>query len=574
MTSQTVLAILWEVDPSAAIFHDGELLVLGEEERFTREKHAPSQFPLESIQYVLDEASIGLEGVDKIVYGWNCEKYPLEMAEKFLEMWFEYDKNEETLQWEIGQLRSRRPEVIKRTIEQELSEISDEIPEVKFVDHHKAHAVSASYYSGFESSAVLTVDGYGEQNTVTGWKVDRERFERLFSFEIPHSLGWFMFSVTTYLGFRANNGEGKVMGLAPYGGPAPSIRDTLEEFLTITEDGFELDPSYVYYGDHSHHDRFTDKLVEELGHPPRQHGEEITEFHENFAYEAQCLLEKALISCSERLLSESGMNKLCLAGGVALNCKANMRLRETLDIEDIFIQPIASDNGIPLGAGVLATDSVDDYSSSSKMPNPYFGYRPTEDEVEEAVESRSVTPVAEGRSDVRERLVSELQNGKIVARYSGRMECGPRALGNRSIIADPSDGDNLSAVNDVKQREQWRPFAPTILAEQAEEILEGDTFDPYMIQTYDVKPNGAEKIEATVHVDDTTRPQVLTREANESYWMLIKRFHEQTGIPAVLNTSFNLSGDPIVRTPEEAIDTFQKSSIDYLQIEDYLLTEQ
>jgi carbamoyltransferase len=558
-------------DPSAAIFKDGKLISLGEEERFIRQKHAPDKFPVEAIKYCLSECAIDLADVDKIIYGWDCTKYPLNMAEKFLDLWYKYDKDKATLEWEKSQLRTRQPEVIKQQIYSELRNVTDDIPPVNFVNHHKSHAVSAFHHSGFSSSAVLTADGYGEELTTTGWRATEDEFERVFSIEFPHSIGLFFETITTFLGFRANNGEGKVMGLAPYGTPDPDVRAVLENILTIGPNGFQVDPTYIYYGDHSFHERFTDKLVDELGEPRKRSGR-ITQLHKNIAYEGQKLLEDALLSCSRHILDETNMNHLCLAGGVFLNCKANMKLRENLDIDDIFIQPVAGDNGIPLGAGLIGSKK-DTYSSDSRMTHTYYGWKPSSDEVTEAIALYDVEPIAGERPTVREQVVEKLANGEVVARCSGRMECGPRALGNRSILADPSDSENLIKVNEIKNREEWRPFAPTILEEYAGDLLIGDQFDPFMTQTYDVKESKLGEIEAAVHVDGTTRPQVLRKEANETYWKLIREFYERTGVPAVLNTSFNLSGEPIVRTPREAIETFLSSSIDYLQIEEYLLAK-
>jgi carbamoyltransferase len=572
MATEYTLAVLDEIDASAALFKDGELVALGEEERFIREKHASYVFPTESIKYVLSEASIELSDVDTVAYGWDNSKYPLEMAQHFLDICYKYDVNEGSVSWMKTQPQERHQKKVNEEIVTELSNLSDEIPEIQFVDHHKSHAVSAFHYSGFDSSAVLTADGYGEQNTVTGWEADSDGLNHIFSYKIPDSLGWYMFCITTFLGFRANNGEGKVMGLAPYGEPDKDIRQTLENVLEVTSDGFQIDPSYIYYGEHSYHDRFTDKFVEEIGGEPREYGEEITQFHKNVAYEGQKLLEKAVLSCGSRLLDETDMNRLCYAGGVALNCKVNRRLREDLDIEELFVQPVAGDNGIPLGAGLIASNT-EKTSSTSQMKTVYYGWKASPDQVTEAIENKRVEIISNDRTDTREKIVDELVSGSVVGRYSGRMECGPRALGNRSILADPSDEKNLIAVNEVKQREEWRPFAPTILAEYADKLLEGKQYDPFMIQTNTVKESQVEKIEAAVHVDNTTRPQVLEKEANENYWTLIDSFRQETGIPALLNTSFNLSGDPIVRTPEEAIETFLSSSIDYLQVEEYLLRE-
>jgi carbamoyltransferase len=573
MNEEIILAVLDEHDPSAAIFVDGRLAALGEEERFIRQKHAADVFPIESIKFVLKDAKISIDDVDVLAYGWDCTKYPLEMAEVFLNNCYPYQKNEKTVMWELDQLRTRSAEVVNQKITNSILKEFETVPPIRFVDHHHSHAMSAFYFSGFDSSAVLTADGYGEQNAVVGWDATKDGLEKLFSFQIPNSLGWYMFAVTAFLGFRPNNGEGKVMGLAPYGKSNPQVRQVLQDVLTVEEEEFRVDPSYIYYGTHSYNESFTDKLVEKLPGSPRNYNDPILQFHKDVAFEAQKLLEEALLMCGRRVIEESSSNNLCLAGGIALNCKANMRLREELDLTEIFIQPLAGDNGIPMGAGITVSNKKERFPTQRMNP-PYFGWQADSDDILDAINTNNeIELILEGKANIQSRIADELVNGKIIGRYSGRMECGPRALGNRSIISDPSDKRNLIAVNKVKKREEWRPFAPTILEEHAQEYLVGDYFDPFMIQTYEVKNDGLKDLEATVHVDNTTRPQVLTKDANPDYWELINSFYQVSGVPAVLNTSFNLAGDPIVRTPQEAIDTFLDSSMDYLQLEKFLVSK-
>lgn len=557
-------------DPSVAVFTEGSFVTLGEEERFSRNKYAYNEFPIESIRYCLEETSLSLSDIDLISYAWDATKYPTHMAKEFLELSREYDKNDRTVDWEKQQLESRTPERIRERIRFELREFEGETPPVEFVNHHKSHAVSAFHYSGFDSAAVLTVDGQGEELTTVGWEADQSGLRRAFEFKRPHSLGLFMMSMTAFLGFRPHGGEGKVMGLAPYGEPDEEVYETLERVLDISADGYRLDPSYVYYGEHSYHERFTDALVAELGEPRKRDGE-ITTFYQNVAYATQDFLEQALEVCSKRLLEETGQENLCLAGGVAYNCKANKHLRETLDLSEMFVQPVAGDNGIPLGAGLLGYDVTPSPDSVEDFTHVYYGWGPSENRIEEAVHGADVAVLSSERTDTHELVATKLANGNIVARYDGRMEIGPRALGNRSILADPRDDAMLENVNEVKRREDWRPFAPSMLDEYAEEYLLGDTSSPFMIQTHDVTEQGQEEIPAVVHVDGTTRPQVLKKPANPGYWDVIDRFRSRTGVPVVLNTSFNLSGQPIVRTPEQAIDTFQRSKIDFLQAGDYFV---
>lgn len=572
MTDYTLIVYDSAYDPSAALFNDDTLIALGEEERFSRNKHAFNELPIQSVNYCLDETNIDIHDVDKIVHPWDAQKYPLEMAHFYLDGWHKYDKDERTLEWEKNNLKTYQPDSVIDRIRESIPESDKSLDvDVTFVDHHRAHAASAYHLSNFDSTAVLTADGHGEKTAVAGWHADGN-IKKVFSYEIPNSLGWFYSSITAFLGFRPNNGEGKVMGLAPYGEPDSEIEQVLSRMLSITDDGFSIDPSYIYYGNRSHHEKFTDKLVDELGEP-REHPEEITEFHKNVAYCAQNLLESALLSVSESLLQQTGEKNLCLAGGVLYNCKANKVLREQLDIHDFFVQPIAGEPGATIGAGYL----VQEQSKGREMTDVYYGWGADDQDLSEAIEVSAVEVVSDERKETRSGIVDLLAEQNVVARYNGRSECGPRALGNRSILADPSEESMLKEVNKIKRREQWRPFAPTILANHARDILDFNRtpntvrLDSFMIQTFDVNPDEQDLIKATVHVDGTTRPQILSEKNNEDYWNLIREFYEETGVPALLNTSFNLSGDPIVRTPKEAIETYIESEIDALQLGKYLV---
>lgn len=570
--SETILGILAEnVDPAAALIEDGRIVAVGEQERFSRNKHAYGEFPIDAVEHCLDRGDASLADLDAVAYGWDARKYPLFMAKKYLDGWAEFDKDDRTLEWEKENLEERRPERVRREIEAELTDRFDaDPPAIEFYNHHESHAASAFYCSGFDSAAVLTVDGHGEENALVGWHATSDGIEQVFSKEIPHSLGWFYAAITAYLGFRPNNGEGKVMGLAPYGTRSEEVEAVLRRVVDVSSDDYELDPSYLYYGDHSHHERFTDELVDELGEP-REHGEEFTERHESVAYETQRLTEEALEACARRLLDATGAENLCLAGGVAYNCKANMHLRESLDLSGFFVQPLSGESGVPIGSGLLAGDST---PPNRRLEHVYYGWEPTETRVETAVVDADVTVVETGRSAVRDRIVSELLNGRVVARYDGATESGPRALGNRSILADPRDEETLDEVNRVKQRANWRPFAPTILEEHADEVLRGDPSGAaFMIETFWVRDEWRDRIEAAVHVDGSTRPQIVSADANEGYWKLVDAFRRETGVPALLNTSFNLSGEPIVNTPKQAIDTLQRSEIDFLQVGPYLVRE-
>ncbi|MSQ13385.1 MAG: nodulation protein [Dehalococcoidia bacterium] len=561
-------------DNAACLLQDGRLVAAAEEERFVRVKHAPGYFPANAIRYCLREGGIAMREVSYIAIGWDVNKYPTKMAEFFLRGWHTYrdTKDEKTLEWEINQLHKWDPDVYTAHILNKLIEAGfkrEDIPPIRFIPHHYAHAATAYFCSGFDHAAVITLDGSGEENCTAIWEGKGGTLRKIKEYNIPNSLGWFYAAFTVHGGFQAYDGEGQYMGLAPYGKRNPKYQALLDQVLRVRPDGYSLDPTWVFYGKRTISDRFTDKFVEAFG-PPRLRGGEISEQLKDVAFAAQEQLERVGLELAKLALRETGARKLCLAGGVALNCKMNGRMFEELDIDDIFIQPAAGDDGgCTLGAAAALHHELTGDVSGLLMKDVYLGPQFTETAIKAALDEAGVHY---HRSASIERETAEhLAKQRVVGWFQGRMEYGPRALGSRSILTDPRDPKMKDIVNNkVKFREPWRPFCPSLLYERMDEYLVNPVFHPFMILACTIKPEARNKIPSVVHVDGTARVQTVRQQDNPRYYNVIKAFDDLTGVPVLLNTSFNVKGEPIVCTPQEAVACFLKTSIDVLAIGDYL----
>jgi carbamoyltransferase len=432
---------------------------------------------------------------------------------------------------------------------------------MRFVDHHLAHAISAYAYSGFADAAVVVMDGRGAWEATSIWHGRDGRLEHVLTIPFPDSVGYFFSEFTEYLGFQRNSDEWKVMGLAPYGQPGVD----LSAFI---------DPQANPYRVH------TKKLVApgaqpfaemiRLLGPAREAESEITERHKNVAFAAQEACEIAMMSVVRMAMQKTGSRNLCMAGGVALNSKANGKIAASGMVDNFFVQPAASDDGVALGAALAPY--LDDHG---KLPNramrhAYLG--PSFDDA--AIEPVLQTYKLRYRrlDDVAASVAELLAQGKIIGWFQGRMEFGPRALGSRSILADPRDPEMNAKVNNaVKFREWWRPFAPSFKKEAAGEFLESATDSPFMILTAQVRPEKRAVIPSVTHVDGSARPQTVEREINPLYWRLIDEFGRRTGVPVIMNTSFNLRGEAIVHTPTDAVRTFFSSGMEALSIGSFLV---
>ncbi len=577
MKLPTVLGLLHlNRDPTACLIQDGKIIAIAEEERFTRVKHAETFFAKNAIQFCLEKAGIAMKDVDCIAVGWDANAYTKRMPIHFLKTWHKYpDKDERTLNWEIKQIELFNKETYENEIIAQLVNCGykkEEIPKIVFKPHHYCHALTAYVCSGFKEASILTMDGHGEENSTVMWHAKGNTLTKLQESNIPNSLGWFYAAFTKFTGFRIYDGEGKTMGLAPYGKPNKKFREAVCDMLKLTENGYEVDPTYLFYGKRTIAGEFSDKFAEIFGEYRKDDKAEIKDHHRDAAYEAQRRLEEVGLHLSELLVRKTGCRNLCLAGGVALNCKMNGAIQRSQLVDNIFIQPMSGDEGTALGAALAVYFENGLDMGGFTMSHVYFGTEYSNVEIEAELKVAGLKYAKS--NNVEEETAKLIVNGKIVGWFQGRMEVGPRALGNRSILCDPRDPMMKDTVNNkVKFREPWRPFCPSMLYEDINEYLVKPCFHPFMILTFIIQEEVRKKIPSVVHVDGTARPQTVRREDNPRYWKLINEFKKLTGVPVLLNTSFNIRGEPIVCSPKDAINCFLKTGIDVLVLGDFVATK-
>jgi carbamoyltransferase len=440
-----------------------------------------------------------------------------------------------------------------------------------FIPHHLSHAAGAFYTSPFDKAAILTVDGVGEWATAAYGIGDSEGVRLIAEMQYPHSVGLLYSAFTYYLAMRVNSSEYKVMGLAPYGKPkyAELITDKL---VKIHEDGsIHLNMDYFTF----HHGlSMTGPKFEKLfGQPRRSPDSELEPFHEDIAASIQAVTETILIKMARHVRRETGMDRLCLSGGVALNCKANHELCKEGIFSDIYVQPASGDAGGAVGAALYACHRLK-LKGGKKQRQPFFTLGPeyTDDQVRAFLDSESIPYLADHSDRLATRLAAEIDNGNIVAVFQGAMEFGPRALGFRSILADPRNRFMKEKINAaVKYRESFRPFAPAVMVEHASEYFDCPGASPYMVFNYQVNPDKRSILPAVTHVDNSARIQTVSREDNSFFYKLIEEFKGVTGVPVLLNTSFNLRGHPIVNSPRDALATFCSGGIDFLLMGSFLI---
>ena len=562
-------------DPSAVIFVDGEPVFGVEQERLTRLKHAPNQFPEQAIAACLDYCDIELSDVDELLVPYNPELLGellsnnvdklvsnpsffgrMELQQRAVSGFSDAASVSGFLGTHAGAQSGSLVEIIKKRLE---GRFGGPIAPIKTLDHHACHAASAAAPADFDDGLILTLDGKGEYDSTVVWRLEDGELSRERTYGDPNSLGFLYGVVTEFLGYRAFNGEGKVMGLAPYGEYNESIESTLTDVIS---GGVEYDVTDLISGII---DDDVERLEKLFGRTRHTRGESFTDWQKDLAYTVQRFLEMTVSDIVEHYCKVFETGNVGLAGGVALNCKMNKRLIELSAVDELFVQPLAHDGGLALGAGLLAYDTEPSHSTV------YYGPEYTDEEIRAVLETNKI-PYS--KPPALESVVADrLADGDLVGWFQGRLEMGPRALGNRSILADPRTVDSRNRVNRyVKHREEWRPFAPSLLAEAADTYLVDCEHSPYMIKTFDVTQRAVEEIPAALHpADQTTRPHTVTREANPRYYDLISAFADQTGVPVVLNTSFNDSGEPIVTTPTEALKDFYGMGLDVLVIGEYVI---
>ncbi len=554
-------------DAAAALIKNGLVLAAAEEERFTRIKHDFS-FPINAINYCLKEVNVNPNELDYIIF---YEKPFLKFERVFKTILASFPKSlrlfqESMLYWLKKKLW------IKSIIKEELNYKG----EILFAEHHLSHAASTFFASPFERATIITVDGVGEWATITIGIGKENKIELKKQIDFPHSLGLLYSAFTAFLGFKVNNGEYKVMGMAPYG--QPKYTDKIYNIIKVEKDGsFKLNMEYFSYH-WSPNKTFNKKFIELFGKPrDPEDGRELDPYYADIAASIQKVLEDILLRIINNAYKEYGLKKLCLAGGVALNSVANGKILRETPFDEIFIQPQAGDGGCAIGAAFYLYYTILDKERKFIQEHAYYGPKYTNKEIEEFLNKGGIRYKKLDDEDLFEKIVNYLKEGKIIGWFQGRMEWGPRALGNRSILADPRKAEMKDIINSkIKFREPFRPFAPSILAEKAEEWLEIENPQKnypfkYMLYVANVKKKKRGLVPAITHIDGTTRPQLVYKKDNPFYYRLIEKFYESTNIPLILNTSFNLRGEPIVCSPDDAFKTFSKSGLDVLVLNNFLI---
>jgi len=562
-------------DASAALLVDGRLVAAVEEERFTRIKHA-SGTPVEAIRWVLEHAGAKAADLDHVAFSKSPHAHRARRAGHVL----------------VHAARTRHLPLQRLTARRRFLSLDEEIRaalggpvsselRTHYVEHHPAHISSAFYASEFDEAAVCSIDGLGDFVSMA-WGTGRDRrldvSNRVF---FPHSLGYFYTAVTQLLGFPNYGDEYKVMGLAPYG--SPRYLPEMRRVLRASDEGFRLDQRYFRHEREEVEWRvdggapvigtlYSQELTELLG-PARLASEPIDERHRDVAASAQARLEEVILPLLARVRASTGMPALCLAGGVALNVTVNSRIigAET-GFDAVFIQPAASDAGTSLGAAMHVAHHQLGAARAAPMRDVYLGPSFSSEQCRDALEQAGLGYERLDLKSLCRRTAGYIAEGRIIGWFQGSMEFGPRALGNRSIVCDPRRSEMKDVLNArTKRREAFRPFAPSVLTERVAELYETDGVSPFMLTAPRVRPEWRDRLGAVTHVDGTGRIQTVDRERNERYWQLISAFEALTGVPALLNTSFN-ENEPIVCTPKEAIACFLRADMDVLVLEDLLVS--
>jgi carbamoyltransferase len=552
-------------DSGAALVRDGQLIAAAEEERFTRKKHDFS-FPQKAIAYCLREAGIGIDQVDHIGF---YEK-PLVKFNRILETiladWPRTLKPWLTAMplWLAHRLR------IGKEIQDKLGTDKD----ILYCQHHLSHAASAFLVSPFEEAAILTADGVGEWTT-TAWGTGRgTTIDMRKELRFPHSVGLLFSAITAYLGFQVNDAEWKVMGLAPYG--QPRYMDQFRQIVDIRDDGsIRLDLRYFAHT-HSTERTFTRNWEELFGQPQRPTESPLTDFHRDIACSGQRIVEEIMVKMATHIHRETRSSNLCIAGGVGLNCVANWRILQESGFKNIFIQPAAGDSGGALGTAFYVYNTALNNPRVFRMDHALWGPGFSDGEICAVLDhAEAVYERIDDESELLERAAEMIAEGKVVAWFQGRLEFGPRALGARSLLADPRNAKMKDVINaKVKFREAFRPFAPAVLKEHAHEYFDmpAGMDMPFMLLVPKVRLEKRQVIPAVTHEDGTGRVQTVTEEHNGRFYRLIRAFGRQTGVPVVINTSFNVRGEPIVCTPQDAYHTFVHTGIDSLVMGNCVVT--
>jgi carbamoyltransferase len=546
-------------DSAACLNRDGRIIAAAQEERFNRQKNS-SAFPINAINFCLQQGDITIYDIDYIAF---YEKPFLKLSRLLISHLRAYPFSPRSFIATLPLWLEDRlifPIVLKRELCYEGKTV--------FMKHHISHAASSFLVSPFEEAAILTADGIGEWATTTYGIGSGIKIRILKEIYFPDSLGLLYTGITAYLGFKANEEEGTVMGLAAYGQPA--YLDKLKQIVTMMPDGsFRMDQSYFRFNRASK--MYTYKFLKLFG-KERNPGEKIEERHCNMAASLQRFTEDAVVAMARHLYHETKLKKLCLAGGIFLNCVANSKIQEETPFKEIFIQPAAGDSGGAIGATCYVYNSILGNSRNYVMRDAYTGPEFSSSYMKRSLAKEGLHFREFTDPDLFKYIATKISEDKVVGWFQGRMEIGPRALGNRSILANPCSQEITAILNTrVKMREEFRPYAPVVLEERAHEFFNLDGTSPFMLLAPHVKLEKKALIPAVTHKDGTARVQTVSQQTNARLWSLIKEFEVITGIPILINTSFNLRGQPMVCTPEDAISSFKRSRMDYLVLGNFVV---
>ena len=582
-------------DSAACLIRDGDIVAAAQEERFTRKKHDPG-FPAHAVTYCLAEAGISLKDLRYIAF---YDK-PLVKFERLIETYLSFAPK--GLQSFVAAMPVWLKEklLLRNLLAKEFTALApgikqSELPQLLFGEHHESHAASAFYPSPYEKAGVLCMDGVGEWATTSAWLGDGHTLTPLWEIPFPHSLGLLYSAFTYYTGFKVNSGEYKVMGLAPYGEPK-YVKPIYEHLLDLKPDGtFRLNMEYFNYctGLTMTGNKFDDLF----GGPARKPESKLTQREMDLARSVQEVTEEVMLRVTRTLHDETGIEHLCMAGGVALNCVGNGRILREGPFKSIWIQPAAGDAGGAVGAALSAWHRYDDQprprgNGMDRMSGSYLGPKHSNAEIEQFLKRTEAPYELLADGVLFDRVAKDLADGKVVGWLQGRMEFGPRALGGRSILGDARNTKMQSVMNlKIKYRESFRPFAPSILRERVSDFFEMETDSPYMLLVAPVRetrrlPSPTDRsnlwgidllnvprsdVPAITHLDYSARIQTVHEETNPRYYRLLKAFEAQTGYPLLVNTSFNVRGEPIVCTPEDAYRCFMRTEMDVLVLENCVL---
>jgi carbamoyltransferase len=561
-------------DSSACIYRDNELLVATEEERIRRIKHWAG-LPSEAVRFCLDEAGITLKEVDVIAVSRDPQAKLVQKA------WYAIRKGVKLSSILDRAKNSLNIRSLKKDLAEALGYQESEIKaEVVYAEHHRSHLASAFFVSPFEEAALLSIDGMGDFTSTMRGIGRGTQMEVIDSVSYPHSLGMFYTAFTQYLGFPHYGDEYKVMGLAPYG--QPTEMDRVWKTIQLKPNGlFELNPTFfrhfkdgvnMSWSDGAPHvdALYSEAFVKEFG-PLRGKNEPLSDYHRNLATSVQRVCEQVIFHLAEDLHKKTGLKNLCIAGGVAQNSVANGKLIQNTSFEKLFIPPAGHDAGTSIGAALYALHQVQKKPREPFRHRAYTGMSFSDEQIKTYLEGRNIEFTTHPEEELYEQVSEALLNGGVIGWFQGRAEFGPRALGNRSILADPRRQDAKELLNSkIKRRESFRPFAPSILKEYINEYFERNDDVPFMEKVFLIKEEKRAAIPAVTHVDGTGRLQSVEEKDNPRYYRLIKRFGEKSGVPILLNTSFN-ENEPIVNTPEHALECFLRTKMDLLVLGNHIV---